>query len=402
MVKDKVIKRDGSLVEFDRGRIYDALYFSYVDLGLKLDVDLNKITDNVISKIESTPISVEDIQNLVVNELLNINKDWGLAYQSYRVERNTKRNTESLENMYSKMKSVIEEGDDENSNKDYSLPSVKRDTVAGEFFRYDLKNNIPKKVYEAHEQGKLWWHDSDVNSALTNCCLANIEDMLENGTRITNADIEQPNSIQTAMNISTQIMASISSSQYGGVSFSNFNEVLSKYAKKNFKKNFEMLYNTKLRSKIFKLKKDINSNMRLNPFEKLIYGSSLKFAFEKTDKDIYDSCQLFEYQTSSVLGSASQTPFSTITFNIPTSWESERIIMNYLDVRQKGLGKRGTIALFPKLSMIVVDGYNLKETDPYYYILEEASKCIAKTYYPDILNYSKEDYDSGKYYGRMG
>lgn len=94
--------------------------------------------------------------------------------------------------------------------------------------------------------------------------------------------------------------------------------------------------------------------------------------------------------------------FSTITFNIPTSWESEEIVSSYLDVRMKGLGRRGLVAIFPKISMIVVDGYNLKPEDKYFHLLEKASKCIAKTYYPDILNYSKEDYDKGRYYARMG
>lgn len=97
-----------------------------------------------------------------------------------------------------------------------------------------------------------------------------------------------------------------------------------------------------------------------------------------------------------------QTPFSTITFNIPTSWESEEIVSSYLDVRMRGLGGKKITAIFPKLSMIIVDGYNLKETDKYYWLLQKASKCIAKTYYPDSLNYSKEDYDNGKYYARMG
>lgn len=94
--------------------------------------------------------------------------------------------------------------------------------------------------------------------------------------------------------------------------------------------------------------------------------------------------------------------FSTITFNIPTSWESEEIVSSYLDVRMRGLGGKKITAIFPKLSMIIVDGYNLKETDKYYWLLQKASKCIAKTYYPDSLNYSKEDYDSGRYYARMG
>ncbi|MGL4999917.1 MAG: anaerobic ribonucleoside-triphosphate reductase, partial [Cetobacterium sp.] len=91
-----------------------------------------------------------------------------------------------------------------------------------------------------------------------------------------------------------------------------------------------------------------------------------------------------------------------ITFNIPTSWESEEIISSYLDVRIKGLGEKGIIAIFPKLSMIVVEGYNLNKGDKYFGLTEKLSKCMAKTYYPDILNYSRESYDEGQYFGRMG
>lgn len=123
-------------------------------------------------------------------------------------------------------------------------------------------------------------------------------------------------------------------------------------------------------------------------------------ALEKTDKDIYDACQIFEYQVNS-LSAQSQTPFSTITFNIPTSWESERIILNYLKVRQAGLGTKAT-TIFPKISYIVVDGYNLKEEDKYYYITKEVAKTMLQCTYPDLLFYSKEDYDNGRYYGRMG
>ena len=97
-----------------------------------------------------------------------------------------------------------------------------------------------------------------------------------------------------------------------------------------------------------------------------------------------------------------QTPFATITFSIPTSWESEVIVDSYLSVRMKGLGKKGVTAIFPKISMIVVDGYNKKEDDKYFNLLKKASKCIAKTYYPDILNYTKQEYNSGRYYARMG
>ena len=392
-----VIKRNGESVEFDKVKIKSAISNAFIEIDGKLDDKSNEIIDRIADSIEglNKDLNVEEIQDIIENKLMSSSrKDVAKAFMLFREKARLEREGE-LSTLFDKMRDILEDGDDENSNKDYTLQSVKRDTIAGEFFRYDLKNHMPKSVYEAHKSKSVWLHDSDVQITLTNCCLANIEDMLENGTRITNADIEQPNSIQTAMNVSTQIMASISANQFGGISFSNFNEVLAKYAKKTFKKNFIEI----CKIKDVEEPKEIDSSFE---YKDEIYIKIKELCIQKTDKDIYDSCQLFEYQTNSVLGSASQTPFSTITFNIPTSWESERIIMNYLKVRQKGLGEKGTIALFPKLSMIVVDGYNLKESDPYFYILEEASKCIAKTYYPDILNYSKEDYDSGKYYGRMG
>lgn len=186
--------------------------------------------------------------------------------------------------------------------------------------------------------------------------------------------------------------------------------MLGEYAKKNFRKNFievyRLLHNistASLDETIFNLENlygDIDSgNVRL---EKM-YEREFEETKKKTDKEIYDACQTFEYQCNS-LQNANQVPFVTITMSIPTSWESERVVSNYFKVRQKGLtdGKHTTIAVFPKISMFVVDGYNLKEGDKYYYLLKEASKCIASTYYPDLLLVSKEDYDNDKYFARMG
>lgn len=393
----KIRKRNGLLVEFDSSKIENAIRKAMNEVN-----EISEDTLNLCTKIVSSTcydgIGVEDIQDRVVKTLLGVGlSEVANHYISYRAVQSYKREM-SLKSLYDKMGDIVEFGDDENSNKNYKLPSVKRDTVAGEYFRNKLFEILPKEIAEAHRNKTIHWHDSDVDPKLTNCCLFNIEDMLKNGTRVTNADIEQPNSVETAMNISMQIMASISASQYGGVSLPNFNEVFAEYAKKNFKKNFLEFYE-------FLYDSQYNDNIEISSSSKELekkYTKVFTKCKNKTKKDIYDACQLFEYQTNSILGSASQTPFSTITFNIPTSWESEEIISSYLDVRMKGLGKKGLIAIFPKISMIVVDGYNLKEGDKYYWLLEKASKCIAKTYYPDILNYSKEDYDEGKYYARMG
>ena len=393
----KIRKRNGKMVEFDGSKIENAIRKAMNEVGAMSEENLNMCC-KIVSEMCYDGIDVESIQDNVVKILLGLGlSDVANHYISYRAVQSYKREM-ALKRLYDKMGDIIEFGDNENSNKNYKLPSVKRDTVAGEYFRNKLFEILPKNIADAHRNKAIHWHDSDVDPKLSNCCLFNIEDMLRNGTRVTNADIEQPNSVGTAMNVAMQIMASISASQYGGVSLPNFNEVFSEYAKKNFIKNFlefyEFMYGCNYKDDL----EIDSSNSVLEEKYKRVFDK----AKSKTKKDIYDACQLFEYQTNSILGSASQTPFSTITFNIPTSWESEEIISSYLDVRMKGLGKKGTIAIFPKLSMIVVDGYNLREGDKYYWLLEKASKCIAKTYYPDILNYSKEVYDNGRYFARMG
>ena len=394
----KIKKRNGSIMEFDINKIINAVNKAIKEVEKKDDIQLANSVAIIVQTQCFNEIGVEEIQDLVIKTLLGLGKiDIATHYIEYRAIQTHKRNI-SLQKLYNKMGEIVEYGDNENSNKNYKMQSVVRDTIAGEFFRENLFKVLPEDIAEAYRTKAIQWHDSDVDKRYTNCVLFNIVDMLENGTRINNADVEQPKSVGTAMNIGTQIMASISSQEYGGVSLPNFNEVFAKYAKKNFVKNFNDYFE-------FLYEKPYDDTLELdsaNEELKAKYSKVFEKVIKKTAKEIYDACQLFEYQINSVMGSASQTPFSTITFNVPTSWESEQIISSYLDVRMKGLGGKGVTAIFPKLSMVVVDDYNLKETDPYYWLLEKASKCIAKTYYPDILNYSKEDYDAGKYYARMG
>lgn len=391
----RVVKRNGKEVKFDPKKIENAINKASKQVGDKID---DSVIEKIVLKI-SEGNTVEEIQDIVVKSLMATkHKDVAIEYQSYRALRTRDRELAKL-NAIKRMGEIVECGDDENSNKNYGLPSVIRDTIAGEYFRSTLLDKLPKKVANAFIKRLIHWHDADHDPKLTNCCIFDIEDMLENGTRVTNADIQKPNSVETAMNVAMQIMASISATEYGGVSLPEFNEVFAKYAKINFRKHFvdyfEFIYEKECE---INQEEIVSSNEELEKKYKKVFTKAKK----KTKKDIYDACQLFEYQTNSILGNASQTPFSTITFSIPTSWESEEIISSYLDVRMKGLGEKGIIAIFPKISMINVEGYTLNEGDKYHYLLKKVAKCIVKTYYPDILNYTREEYDSGRYYGRMG
>lgn len=313
----KIKKRNGLLEEFDEDKIINAVGKATIEVIGKPIEELGKLVSNIVTSQCYDEIDVESIQDLVIKTLLGLGKiDIATHYIGYRATQEYKRNT-SLQKLYDKMGDIIECGDNENSNKNYKMQSVIRDTIAGEYFREKLFKKLPKDIAEAHRTKAIHWHDSDVDTKYTNCCLFNIEDMLEKGTRINNADVESPKSVETAMNIGSQIMASISANQYGGVSLPNFNEVFSKYAKMNFKKNFIKAFNFNL-----DLSSDNKNNISIEYFEKntnLIIDSNNKNLEKKypiifetskkwTQKNIYDACQLFEYQINSILGSASQTP----------------------------------------------------------------------------------------------
>lgn len=410
----KIIKRDGSLQDFDFKKIVDVVDKVHKEFPMDITF-LNKkhnVVDYIKSKLSDKIKTVEQIQDLVfeafcINGLIYPAK----AFQEYRTRRMVLREQE-LEKTYADMDRILKRGSDENSNKNSTLLNVKRDLLAGEFYRNRLLEILPKDVAEAHSKKILHWHDSDFDPRSTNCSIPNVQDMLANGFKNSNAYIGTPNSVQVAATVLMQIVFSVSNSQYGGTSLADFNELLGEYAKKNFRKHYKDILNTinelsktngDIQKSIEELEKEYGEIDSGNKKLEQELPNVFRLVKEKVDKDIYDACQTFEYQCNS-LQNANQVPFVTITMAVPTSWESERVFYNYLQVRQKGLtdGKHKTIAIFPKISMFVVDGQNLKEGDKYYWMLKEASKCIANTYYPDLLFYSKEDFNDGKMYARMG
>lgn len=212
----KIKKRNGSLEEFNGEKIKKAIEKSNYKLRELTKEDIDSVYIDVLNSIENN-MDVESIQDLVVYSLMKHGfYKTSYEYTKYREIRTYQRNV-SLQKIFDSMGDIVEFGDNENSNKNYGLPSVIRDTIAGEYFKANLKNVLNPIVYQAFVDRFIHWHDRDVDPKLTNCCVFNIIDMLENGTRINNADIEEPNSVGVAMNIGTQIMASISSQQYGKI-----------------------------------------------------------------------------------------------------------------------------------------------------------------------------------------
>lgn len=268
----------------------------------------------------------------------------------------------------------------ENANKDSRVFNTQRDLTAGIAAKSFGLRMLPNHVAAAHENGDLHFHDLDYSpySPMTNCCLIDFNYMFENGFTIGNAEVEQPKSIQTAAAQMAQIIANVSSSQYGGTSADRIDELLAPYAAMNYAKHMA---------------------------EAMIWVPDEKrdeYSWSKTKKDIYDAMQSLEYEVNTLYTSNGQTPFVTFGFGLGTNIFEREIQSSILQVRINGLGKEKRTAIFPKLVFGIRDGVNLKPDDPNYDIKSLAVKCATKRMYPDILNYDKLVELTGSYKTPMG
>lgn len=248
----------------------------------------------------------------------------------------------------------------ENANKDSTVFNTQRDLTAGIVAKYyAMRYQLPKEVASAHEAGDIHFHDLDYQpyQPLTNCCLIDIAGMLEHGFQIGNASVEPPHSIQTAAAQIAQIIANVSSSQYGGCSVDRIDEILAHYAECNYEKHL------------------VKASEWVDPSRRDEYALSF------TKKDIYDAMQSLEYEINTLYSSNGQTPFVTLGFGLGTSWIEREIQRAILNVRMGGLGKQKQTAIFPKLVFSLKRGVNLNETDENYDIKQLALECSAKRMY---------------------
>lgn len=223
----KVIKRNGSKVDFDKNKIIKAINKAFIEVDGKLyenetAMDIADDIEKIARSVDS--LSIEEIQNLVETYLMDSERtDVARAYIRYRYKREQDRATNSdLENRYQRLHKLItgqdEESNKENSNKDTRIIPTMRDYIAG-FTCRELAEKVilPKDIVEAHEAGIIHYHDTDYSPVMPmpNCSLINLEDMLQNGTVISGVQIHKPHSFRTACTIATQIITQVASSQYG-------------------------------------------------------------------------------------------------------------------------------------------------------------------------------------------
>ncbi|AMM43706.1 anaerobic ribonucleoside reductase large subunit [Pectobacterium phage vB_PcaM_CBB] len=248
----------------------------------------------------------------------------------------------------------------ENANKDAKIVNTHRDLLAGILSKHFAEDIISEDLMQWHKNGYGHIHDLDYFiSPLTNCCLVNYRDMLENGFKIGNAQVGTPNSIGVASTVLTQIVLAVSASQYGGQTLAHIDFGLEPYVQKSYNKLLEQ-------QKEFDL-----------PDEYV----------EKTlQKEVYDAMQALLYQVNTITSSNGQTPFVTITMGLNTSKFGKMITDSYLKVHEKGLGVDGTTPVFPKVVFFLEDGVNMKEEDPNYDLKVQAMRTSAKRIYPDFVS----------------
>ena len=383
----KIIKRSGSEDVFDAAKIVAAIrkanesVIDYEKLG---DEQIREIADNVevaCENMKRSP-SVEEIQDMVENQLMN-HRAFNVArnYITYRYKRALVRKSNSTdEQILSLLECNNEEVKQENSNKNPTVNSVQRDYMAGEVSKDITKRFLlPEDIVEAHEKGMIHFHDADYFAQhMHNCCLVNLEDMLQNGTVISETMIDRPKSFSTACNIATQAIAQIASSQYGGQSIS-----LAHLAP------FVQVSREKFRKQVAAEFAAIGLELdekRINEVAEL-----------RVKEEINRGVQMIQYQVITLMTTNGQAPFITVFMYLDevkdpqTRADLAAIIEEMLHQRIKGVKNEKGVFItpaFPKL-IYVLEEDNITEDAPYWYLTKLAAECTAKRMVPDYISEKK-------------
>lgn len=381
----KVTKRPESVIKRDGYRMPFASYkLKYIFSALGLEDQSDELICSVINKFGGQEtVETAEIYDAVIATLKENNFDDEaesfITKHKVREEEWQKQTdpTERLTRLQKKDPTLVHE----NANKDSNVFNTQRDLTAGTVGKTLGLRLMPEHVAKAHLRGDIHYHDLDYTpwSPMTNCCLIDFREMLTNGFKIGNAEVESPHSIQTATAQMSQIIANVASSQYGGCSADRVDEVLEPFAMRNYEKHLA------------------ESRDYIESPEKQV-----EFAKKRTKKDIYDAMQALEYEINTLFSSQGQTPFTTLGFGLGTSWISREIQKSILKIRIAGLGREKRTAIFPKLVFTLKKGLNLKPGDPNYDIKQLAVECATKRMYPDVLMYDKIVELTGSFKAPMG
>ena len=382
----KIIKRNGAEEDFDNNKIVVAVAKANTAAGKnKLSLEqIKDIADYVEYKCVklNRAVSVEEIQDMVENQIMSTGAfELAKDYVRYRYQRSLIRKANTTDNrILSLIECNNEDVKQENSNKNPTVNSVQRDYMAGEVSK-DLTKRmlLPQDIVEADREGIIHFHDSDYFAQhMHNCDLVNLEDMLQNGTVISETRIEKPHSFSTACNIATQIIAQVASNQYGGQSISLAH--LAPFVDVS-------------RKKIYAEVQEEVKTFGCMPSEKVIH----EVVENRLRKEVTKGVQTIQYQVITLMTTNGQAPFLTV-FMYLNEAKNERekkdlamIIEETLKQRYQGVKNESGVWItpaFPKL-IYVLEEDNVNEGTEYYYLTEMAAKCTAKRLVPDYISEKK-------------
>ena len=392
----KIVKRDGTIVDYDREKIRTAIQKANAEVKGREKISKEGIQEIIkyIEDLDKKRMLVEDIQDIIEEKLMEMGK-YLLAkkYITYRYTRELVRKANTTDQTIKELiDGESEYWNTENSNKNATVVTTQRDYLAG-ITSTDITRRflLPEDVVKAHDEGIIHFHDADyfAQNALHNCDLINLDDMLQNGTNINGVLIEKPHKFITAMTIATQIITAATSSQYGGATVTmthlapfvrdSYNRYVKKYEERG-------------------LPKDQVKN----------------FAKQDLKKEIEDGVQTFQYQINSMTTTNGQAPFLSVCFYLGETDEYKEelamIIEEFLKQRILGMKNEKGVYItpaFPKL-LYVLEEDNMHENSKYWYLTELAAKCTAKRMVPDYISekvmkeLKKNEYGEGECYPCMG
>ena len=380
----RIIKRDGTEVEFNSIKISNAVSKAnakMLEVDKINDEQISEITKSVTEQCEgrTSIVSVEDVQDLVETELIKRNlASLAKEYITYRFKRALARKsstmTDNITTLLQNRNSVLKE---ENSNKDTLINSVQRDYMAGEVSKeITFTQLLPEDINEANNRGDIHFHDADYFAQpMYNCCLINLQDMLENGTVISGTYIDTPHAFSTACNIATQIIAQVASNQYGGQTISVAH--LAPFVQRSREQIRQRMHEECLESGMTMSEQQARTvmNMRLR-------------------KEIEKGVQTIQYQVITLMTTNGQAPFLSLCLYLNEARNAQEkadlamIIEEIFKQRKQGVkNEKGAwvTPAFPKL-LYILDDNNCDETKPYWYLTELAAKCTAVRMVPDYIS----------------
>lgn len=383
-VKTNVIKRNGEEVDFNSQKIINAVHKANAEvdrLHQMNDYQIIAIADSIANKVHDSThaVNVEDIQDMVETGIMAM-RGYEVAqkYVRYRYKRELTRKSNTTDNgILSLLDNINEEVNQENSNKNPVINSTQRDYMAGEVSK-DLSRRVllPEEIVKAHEEGIIHFHDTDYFAQREhNCDLINLEDMLQNGTVISETLIEKPHSFFTACNVTTQIVAQVASNQYGGQSFT-----LAHLAP------FVDISRQKIRKNVIEERKECGESLDENIISRVTE--------RRLRDEIRSGIQTIQYQLITLMTCNGQAPFVTVFMYLDEVPEGQTrddlamIIEEVLVQRMQGVKNEKGVWItpaFPKL-IYVLDEDNISEESKYWKLTELAARCTAKRMVPDYIS----------------